>query len=119
MCRKSAKPPSRSIPGKEPFGQCMSLPDLHGPHSPHEMKGWTITVSPTSTFVTAEPISCTQPAFSWPGVYGSSTPDFSAHCPSWMWRSVRHSPAAPIRTTTSSGPVAFGSSTSSSFSASW
>ena len=32
--------------------------------SPQEMKGCTITVSPRSTLVTAEPISCTQPAFS-------------------------------------------------------
>ena len=80
------------------------------------MYGWTITVSPTSTLVTAGPTSWTQPAFSCPGVYGSFTCDFSAHWPSWMWRSVRHRPAAPIFTTTSSGPVAFGSSTSSSWS---
>jgi hypothetical protein len=32
------------------------------------MYGWTITVSPTATFVTPAPISWTQPAFSWPGV---------------------------------------------------
>ena len=93
----------------------MSSPARQARHSPHVMNGCTITVSPTSTLVTPEPTSCTQPAFSCPGVYGSSTPDFSAHCPSWMCRSVRHSPAAPMRTTTSSGPLIFGSSTSSSF----
>ena len=31
-------------------------------------------MSPTATLVTAEPISCTQPAFSWPIVYGSGGP---------------------------------------------
>ena len=34
------------------------------------MNGCTITVSPTSTLVTPEPISWTQPAFSWPGHVG-------------------------------------------------
>ncbi len=114
----SANPPSRLIPGNDPFTQCMSSPRRHARHSPHEMNGCTITVSPTSTFETPDPISCTQPAFSCPGVYGSTTCDFSAHWPSWICRSVRHSPAAPIRTITSSGPVILGSSTSSSFSGS-
>ena len=68
VCRNCANPPSRLIPGNDPFTQCMSSPRRHGRHSPHEMNGWTITVSPTSTLVTPEPISCTQPAFSWPGV---------------------------------------------------
>ena len=52
-----------------------------------------------------------------PACRAATTCDFSAHCPSWMCRSVRHSPAAPIRTITSSGPVILGSSISSSFSA--
>ena len=77
--RKSANPPSRLMPGKEPFRQCMSSPARQGRHSPQEMNGCTITVSPTSTLVTPGPTACTQPAFSCPGVYGSSTPDFSAH----------------------------------------
>ncbi len=64
----SAKPPSRLMPGNEPLTQCMSSPRRHGRHSPQEMNGCTITVSPTSTLVTPEPISWTQPAFSWPGV---------------------------------------------------
>jgi hypothetical protein len=68
VSRKSAKPPSRLMPGNEPLTQCMSSPRRHGVHSPHEMNGCTITVSPTSTFETPEPISCTQPAFSCPGV---------------------------------------------------
>ena len=71
--RKSANPPSRLIPGNEPFKQCMSSPRRHGPHSPQVMYGWTITVSPTSTLVTAEPTSWIQPAFSCPGVYGNTT----------------------------------------------
>ena len=78
-----------------------------------------MTVSPTSTFETAEPISWTQPAFSWPSTYGSSTPDFSAHWPSWMCRSVRHSPAPPMRTMTSCGPVISGSAICSTASGSW
>ena len=68
VCSSSAKPPSRSMPGKEPLTQCMSSPRRQGRHSPQEMNGCTITVSPTSTFVTPEPTSWTQPAFSWPGV---------------------------------------------------
>ena len=64
----SAKPPSRLMPGNEPLMQCMSSPRRHGRQSPQEMNGCTITVSPTSTLETPEPISWTQPAFSWPGV---------------------------------------------------
>ena len=64
----SAKPPSRLMPGKEPLTQCMSSPRRHGVQSPQEMNGCTITVSPTSTLETPEPISWTQPAFSCPGV---------------------------------------------------
>ena len=119
VCRNSAKPPSRPIPGNSPLTQCMSSPLRHGRHSPQAMNGCTITVSPTSTLLTPEPISWIQPAFSCPGTYGSTTWDFSAHWPSWMCRSVRQSPAAPILTITSSGPRIFGSSISSTFSASW
>src|SRR5690606_33490881 len=65
------------------------------------------------TCSTAEPTACTQPAFSWPRVYGSATPLFSRHWPSMMCRSVRHNPAPPMRTITSCGPVSAGSATSS------
>ena len=68
VCRKSAKPPSRLIPGNDPFTQCMSSPERQAAHSPQVMNGCTMTVSPTSTFVTPDPTSWTQPAFSWPGV---------------------------------------------------
>ena len=68
VSRKSAKPPSRLMPGNDPFSQCMSSPRRHARHRPQLMNGCTITVSPTSTLVTSEPISWTQPAFSWPGV---------------------------------------------------
>jgi hypothetical protein len=115
VCRYSANPPSRPIPGKLPFAQCMSSPSRHARHNPHVMNGCTITVSPTATLVTPEPTSSIQPAFSCPGTYGNTTPDFSAHCPSWICRSVRHNPAAPIRTTTSNGPDNFGSAISSTF----
>ena len=70
-------------------------------------------MSPGATVDTAEPTARTQPAFSCPIVYGRVTPDFSAHCPSTMCRSVRHSPAPPISTSTSSGPATSGSGTSS------
>ena len=66
--RKSANPPSRLMPGKEPLRQCMSSPARQGGQGPQEIYGFTITVSPTSTLVTAGPIACTQPAFSCPGV---------------------------------------------------
>ena len=62
----SAKPPSTEMPGKRLFSQCTSSPARHARHRPQVTSGWTMTVSPTSTFETAEPISCTQPAFSWP-----------------------------------------------------
>src|SRR4051794_23188288 len=108
--RSSVKPPSPLIPGKEPLTHCMSSPRRHGVHSP-ETTGCTVTVSPTSTLETPEPISWTQPALAWPGVSGSPTSDLSAHCASWMCRSERHSPAAPIFTTTSNGRIGWGSST--------
>ncbi len=42
-----------------------------------------------------------------------------AHCPSVMCRSVRHTPAPPIRTMTSSGPDSTGSGTSSTVGCLW
>jgi hypothetical protein len=61
---RSANPPSRLMPGKDPVRQCMSSPTRQGRHSPQEMNGWTMTVSPTSTLLTPEPIAWIQPAFS-------------------------------------------------------
>src|SRR3954454_3461042 len=119
VSRYSAMPPSVLMPGNAEFSQCMSLPARQAWQSPQVGVGWRMTVSPTSTLDTAEPTSCTQPAFSWPIVYGSSTPDLSAHCSSMMCRSVRHTPAPPIFTTTSNGPVALGSGTSSTTGLLW
>ena len=59
-------PPSRDRPGNSLLMQCMSSPARQARHSPQVGVGCRITVSPTATFVTAEPASCTQPAFSWP-----------------------------------------------------
>jgi hypothetical protein len=78
-----------------------------------------MTLSPSATLVTALPTACTQPAFSCPIVYGRVTPDFSAHCPSRMWMSVRQTPAPPIFTMTSWGPVISGAGTSSISSGWW
>ena len=61
------------MPGNWLFSQCMSSPARQARHSPQVISGCRITVSPTATLVTAEPTSCTQPAFSWPIVYGSAT----------------------------------------------
>ena len=91
----------------------MSSPARQARHSPQVGVGCRITVSPTATLVTAEPTSCTQPAFSWPRMYGSGVPIAASHWPSMMCRSVRHTPAPPIFTITSSGPVMVGSGTSS------
>src|SRR5215207_8785585 len=113
VSRYSAIPPSESSPGKELFAQCMSLPARQARHSPQVGVGCRITVSPTATLVTAEPISCTQPAFSCPIVYGSEGPMAASHCPSMMCRSVRQTPAPPIRTTTSNGFLTTGSGTCS------
>ena len=76
-------------------------------------------MSPTATLVTAEPTSWTQPAFSWPRMYGSGVCIAASHWPSMMCRSVRHTPAPPILTMTSRGPLIFGSGTSSMTGASW
>jgi len=67
VSRYSAMPPSvPSSPGKMLSVQCMSWPARQARHSPQVGVGCRITVSPTATLVTAEPTSCTQPAFSWP-----------------------------------------------------
>src|SRR5699024_2863989 len=101
------------IPGKAEFSQCTSSPARQARQSPHVTKGCRITRSPTSTLLTAEPISTTVPAFSCPSTYGSRTPLLSAHCPSTMCSSVRHTPAAFTSTSTSKGPSTPGSETSS------
>src|SRR5215208_4958744 len=114
--KRSAKPPSREMPVNSPFSQCMSSPARHARHRPQVMSGWQITVSPTSTLVTAEPTSSTQPEFSCPSTYGRSVLSGSCigcHWPSMTWMSVRQSPAAPTRTITSSGFSMVGSSISS------
>ena len=107
VSRYSAIPPSLpSRPGEACSSlQCMSCPARQARHSPQVGVGCRITVSPTATLVTAEPTSCTQPAFSWPIVYGSVGFIAASHWPWMMCRSVRHTPAPPIFTTTSSGPV--------------
>ena len=68
VSRYSAIPPSVDRPGNELFSQCMSSPARHARHRPQVGVGCRITVSPTATLVTAEPTSCTQPAFSWPSM---------------------------------------------------
>ena len=65
---RSAKPPSTEMPGKVLFSQCTSSPARQARHSPQVTSGCRMTVSPTSTLLTSEPISWTQPAFSWPSV---------------------------------------------------
>ena len=60
------------------------------------------------------PTAWIQPAFSCPRTSGSSDGMTPANQPSMICRSVRHSPAPPILTTTSSGPATWGSGTSSS-----
>ncbi len=65
-CRYSAYPPSVLMPGNGLFSQCTSSPERQARHSPQVMSGWTITLSPSATLVTAEPTACTQPAFSCP-----------------------------------------------------
>ena len=68
--RYSAYPPWVSMPGNALVSQCTSSPDRQARHSPHVISGCTITLSPSRTLVTAEPTASTQPAFSWPIVYG-------------------------------------------------
>ena len=66
VSRYSAMPPSVDRPGNVLLMQCMSSPARQAWHSPQVGVGCRMTVSPTATLVTAEPTSCTQPAFSWP-----------------------------------------------------
>src|SRR5712692_9392765 len=76
-----------------------------------------MTASPGLTDVTPLPTSSTHPAFSWPRIYGSNVPWESIalrHTPSMICRSVRHRPAAPTRTMTSSAAVMVGTGTLSS-----
>ncbi len=113
VSRYSAMPPSRDSPGNAAFSQCMSSPARQAWHRPSVTRGCRITVSPGCRLVTPEPTSCTQPAFSWPRMYGSGVCIRSSHWPSMMCRSVRQTPAPPIFTITSSGPLIFGSGTSS------
>src|SRR6516165_3863706 len=71
VSRYSAMPPSRDSPGNAAFSQCMSSPARQAWQNPSVTRGCRITVSPGCTLVTPEPTSCTQPAFSWPRMYGS------------------------------------------------
>ena len=70
--------------GEGPLTQCMSSPRRQAPHSPQEMKGWTMTVSPTSTFGDRGADLVDPARVLVPGRVGQDDPDFSAHCPSWM-----------------------------------
>ena len=106
----SAKPPSADRPGLYARSQCASSPRRHGRQSPHVTNECAMTVSPTATDVTADPISWTHPAFSCPTMNGSPG-DVKSHIPSRTCRSVRHTPAPPMRTMTSSGLWIVGSGT--------
>ena len=53
-------------PGEHALAAMHVSPARQARHSPQVGVGCRITVSPTATFVTAEPTSCTQPAFSCP-----------------------------------------------------
>src|SRR5580692_1179682 len=72
-----------------------------------------MTLSPTLTPSTPGPIASTQPAFSCPMIYGSLTSTLLRQMPSTICRSVRQTPAPPMRTITSIGREIFGSVTSS------
>ena len=72
-----------------------------------------MTLSPSATLVTAEPIGVHPARVLVSDRVGQlQTWDFSAHWPSRMCRSVRQTPAPPILTTTSNGPVGVGTGTS-------
>ena len=107
------------MPGNADCVQWTSSPERQARQSPQVIRGCTMTLSPSATLMTALPTECTQPAFSCPIVYGSATPDFSAHCPSRMCRSVRHTPAPPIFTMTSYGSTTVGAGTSVSSQVRW
>src|ERR1700735_5250662 len=75
VSRYPAIPPSVDRPAVHRPGtvlamECISAPARRARHRPQVGVGCRIAVSPTATLVTAEPTSETQPAFSWPRVYG-------------------------------------------------
>ena len=95
----------------------MSWPRRQAKHVPPVIFGWTITGSPTEKPSTSGPTSSIHPAFSCPMIKGKrefpSGSMWGIQIPSTIWRSVRQTPAPPIRTTTSVDFSIFGSSTSS------
>src|SRR5216684_8367131 len=101
------------MPGNELSSACMSLPRRHARQCPLVTSGWQMTLSPTLTPSTPGPIASTQPAFSWPMMYGRLTSTLLRQMPSTICRSVRQTPAPPTRTITSIGREIFGSVTSS------
>src|SRR4030088_3256520 len=70
-------------------------------------------LSPTLTPPAPGPIASTQPAFSCPMMYGRLTSTLLRQMPSTICRSVRQTPAPPMRTITSIGREIFGPVTSS------
>ena len=76
-------------------------PVVHVAHMPHAADVHTITSSPGRKSVTSEPTASTTPDDSWPSTQG--TPVGSV--PSMQCRSLWHSPAACVCTSTSLGPI--------------
>ena len=87
-------------------------PCMHQKQWPHAGTKEVITLSPTATRVTSEPIHSTVPLPSWPRMHGGGVgmPPFDAEMSEWQ------TPLAPTRMTTSEGPgsIAVTSSTESS-----
>src|SRR6266481_3267968 len=101
------------MPGNALSNACMSSPRRQARQCPLVTNGWQMTLSPTLTPSTPGPIASTQPAFSCPMMYGSLTSTLLRQMPSTICRSVRQTPAPPMRTITSIGREIFGSVTSS------
>ena len=83
-------------------------PVLHQRHMPQLARVETTTWSPGFTMVTADPTSSTTPAPSCPSTDGEG----QGMVPSTTLRSLWHTPAAAVRTTTSVAPGARTSSSS-------
>ncbi len=85
----------------EGFVQNISMPSLHGSHSPHEStRQPTPTRSPTACRVTSSPTSSTVPAISWPTVNGKCA---GPHSSRTVWMSEWQMPAKAMAMRTSSG----------------
>ena len=83
------------------FWHMCGRPVVHDGHNPHAADVHAITSSPGRKSVTSAPTASTTPDDSWPNTVGTPI----GNVPSMQCRSLWHSPAAFVCTSTSWGPI--------------